>query len=196
MCSWCYGFAPEISKVKEHLSDWEFKLVMGGLRPYNTEHINGMKDFLKEHWEQVHARSNQPFNYDILDDPDFIYDTEPPARAVVTMRSIDPKSEFGFFKAVQRVFYHKNSDTSLASTYTEILEQMGLGAYIDEFTSTFESDQLKALVKEDFQYAGALGVQGFPALVAQVNDKYYLMSKGYEPAAGIIERLDQVTAQV
>ena len=106
MCSWCYGFAPELSKTINELEDKvNVKLVMGGLRPYNNENIDGMKDFLKEHWEHVYEASNQSFNYGILDDPDFIYDTEPPSRAVLVVRHLQPESELAFFKDVQTLFY-------------------------------------------------------------------------------------------
>jgi len=41
MCSWCYGFAPELSKTIDHFDNKaNLRLVMGGLRPYNDEHID------------------------------------------------------------------------------------------------------------------------------------------------------------
>jgi putative protein-disulfide isomerase len=51
MCSWCYGFAPEITKVKEALPDYEFKVVLGGLRPQGTETMADLGDFLEHHWK-------------------------------------------------------------------------------------------------------------------------------------------------
>ena len=53
MCSWCYGFSPEITKVKEQFPLLDFRIVLGGLRPNGKEEINGMADFLKKHWEHV-----------------------------------------------------------------------------------------------------------------------------------------------
>ena len=35
MCSWCYGFGPELSKLVERRPDLKLSPVMGGLRPYN-----------------------------------------------------------------------------------------------------------------------------------------------------------------
>ena len=101
MCSWCYGFAPEITKVKEHYSDFDFRLVMGGLRPNGTETMKDLDSFLKHHWKDVNKASNQPFKYDILDDKSFVYDTEPACRATVVVRAMAPEKEFEFFKAIQ-----------------------------------------------------------------------------------------------
>jgi putative protein-disulfide isomerase len=49
MCSWCYGFAPEITELKEKLTDYEFKLVLGGLRPGGTETNADLGEFLAHH---------------------------------------------------------------------------------------------------------------------------------------------------
>ena len=37
MCSWCHGFSPELDQVILDNPNFDLKLVMGGLRPYNTE---------------------------------------------------------------------------------------------------------------------------------------------------------------
>jgi len=38
------------------------------------------RDDILHHWQQVHARSGQPFQFDNALPDDFIYDTNPPAR--------------------------------------------------------------------------------------------------------------------
>ena len=78
MCSWCYGIAPELEKIVEkYKGQMDIEIVTGGLRPYFDKPINEMKDFLSHHWEDVSKASQQPFNYDILDRADLLYDTEP-----------------------------------------------------------------------------------------------------------------------
>ena len=73
----------------------DFQLVMGGLRPFGTEKIVDLKSFLRHHWDEVKNRSGQDFQYDILDNTNFIYDTEPPSRAVVAMRTLNPAKDGG-----------------------------------------------------------------------------------------------------
>ena len=53
MCSWCYGFAPELDKFISNHKDYKVRIVNGGLRPGNTEKINTMSDFLKSHWVEI-----------------------------------------------------------------------------------------------------------------------------------------------
>ena len=58
MCSWCYGFSNELSTAIDNLGDKvELQLIMGGLRPYNTETIQDLGEFLRGHWKHVEERS-------------------------------------------------------------------------------------------------------------------------------------------
>ncbi len=191
MCSWCYGFAPEIDSIKGHFSEWDFQMVMGGLRPYNTTPIVEMKEFLREHWKQVRARSGQPFNFDILDSQDFVYDTEPAARATVLMRALAPQHEFSFFKEVQKAFYVNNFNVHQVDTYVSILQILGLHKYRLQFVTGFETDDVKKRVRGDFELSTTLGVRGFPSLVLKNGKEYYLVSRGYEKACEIISRIEE-----
>ena len=63
MCSWCYGFSNELSFIVEEYEDTvEFEMIMGGLRPYNTETMIDLKDFLSHHWEDVAKASGKKFS--------------------------------------------------------------------------------------------------------------------------------------
>lgn len=189
LCSWCYGFSDEISLVKEQMSDsFNFSLINGGLRPYNTETMKDLGDFLKGHWEEVSKRTGQKFNYDILKDTNFVYDTEPPARAVVVARDMKPEIELEFFKAVQIAFYFENKNTHKVETYLEIAKKFELNTTI--FQTKFESEEYKEKVKNDFLNAQKLGVQGFPAVLLLYNNTIYPIANGYEKADKMIKKIN------
>ena len=185
LCSWCYGFAKEITKITQHFEkEAPLKLIMGGLRPFNTQTMPELKDFLREHWDHVNQRSGQPFNYKILNSPKFVYDTEPPARAVIAMRLIQPDLELAFFKAVQKAFYLGNKDTNQIAAYLPIVEKLGINTSL--FEKTFLAESTKVLTTNDFQRAKALGVRGFPTLLLQQDATYSLICNGYASAEQII----------
>lgn len=184
MCSWCYGFAPQLEQlVAEHKDQMEIELVTGGLRPYFQQPINEMKDFLSEHWSDVNKASQQPFNYDILDRADLHYDTEPACRAVVAVRHINPAKEFEFFKLTQEAFYFENKDLRAVDSYDHILDKLDLDKAT--FKTYFESAEYKELVKKDFARASDLGVQGFPAVLFQSSDKVVVLARGYTSAEAV-----------
>jgi len=161
----------------------KLKLVMGGLRPFNTEKAIDMADFLKEHWVEINKRTNQEFSYKILSDSTFIYDTEPAARAVVTARNMNSEIEFEFFKAVQIAFYKDNSNTNEIATYLQLADSFNLNK--TEFETLFNSDKIKQETKADFQIASQMGVRGFPALVLKKGQQFISITNGYQTAEQI-----------
>lgn len=199
MCSWCYGFAEELSQLVKQNNALNFKIVNGGLRPNGTTK-NGdivpefdnqvMSEFLRHHWEQVHERSGQPFSYEILNDTEFVYDTEPAARACVTARKMDATIELDFFKAAQHAFYAENKNTNEEQTYISIAEKFGLDTR--EFEQLFNSDELKAETVADFQLSANMGVKGFPSLVLKKGKEFFLIANGYQEANKIQGIIDEI----
>jgi len=190
LCSWCYGFAPEIANVKEHYSGkLEFEIIMGGLRPNNTETMKDLGEFLQHHWEQVEKRSGQKFNYELLNDHSFVYDTEPPARAVWVVRQLKPEVEFQFFKDVQVLFYVENKNTNYKESFIDLLEKYQIN--VEKFNALFDSDDAKYGVKQDFRFAGELGVRGFPSVLLKKGEEWILISNGYSDAKTVINTIEK-----
>lgn len=183
MCSWCYGMAPELSRLKNNHPEFDFRVVNGGLRPFNTEKAADMADFLKSHWVEIEERTGQPFAFEILADPDFVYDTEPASRAVVVARMMKPEIELDFFAAVQTAFYRDNRDTSKLETYLTLTDQFELNR--DTFQTLFTDEKTKQYTKSDFQLSQELGIRGFPSLVLKLNNSFTLIANGYQTAENI-----------
>lgn len=192
MCSWCYGIAPELMDLKTKMDkSIDLQLVMGGLRPYNTETMRDLGDFLSHHWEEVADRSGQVFNAAILKDMSFVYDTEPPSRAVLVVRKMKPEQEFAFFKAVQTAFYKDNKNTNEVATYLELAKEFGIDA--KQFQTAFESAEMKEAVREDFNAAAQLGARSFPTIILQKGEEYFLIARGYAKSSEMLERIQKVT---
>ena len=189
MCSWCYGFSPEFSEAVDKLDEKvELEMVMGGLRPYNKQTMKDLDDFLTHHWEEVSERSGQPFKYDILKDYTFVYDTEPACRAVRVVRDLAPEKELAFFKAIQTAFYYENKNTGEIDTYLEICEKMDIDS--KAFSSAFDSDKMKAAVREDFTASAEMGVRGFPTVILKKDGKYIMISSGYTTAENVVQKVN------
>ncbi|MEN8927916.1 MAG: DsbA family protein [Flavobacteriales bacterium] len=194
MCSWCYGFAPEMDKFIKSHPELKVRLVQGGLRPGNTELIYGLQDFLLSHWKEIEQKTNQPFKYGILKNQTFVYDTEPASRAVIVARMIDETKEWDFFKKVQIAFYKENKDTSKIDTYLEIAKEMGLDE--KKFAELFDTDEAKYGTKSDFQLANEMGVKGFPSVVIKMKDQFFMISNGYREVKELEEVYQRVLKEV
>jgi len=193
MCSWCYGFGDEIAEViKELGDDVNLEVVMGGLRPYNTQTMTDLKDFLTDHWKHVHDASGQPFQYDILD-TELLYDTEPACRAVMIARELQPESVMTYFHKVQSAFYADNKNPHLTATYADIAERMGIDRSI--FSQRFESEEYKKLIKNDFLRASQLGVRSFPTVLLMKDGETNVVSAGYAKAEKVINNVRKVISE-
>ena len=190
MCSWCYGFSPEISEIKSYFSDYDFKIVLGGLRPHGKEQINEMKSFLQSHWEQVNSITNQPFSYAILDEKELVYDTEPACRAVVAARTMNKDIDLDFFKNIQIAFYSKNLNTNMISTYLSIAQKYNLD--LEKYKDLYLSNEIKDQTIEDFNLASKIGIKGFPAVILSYNNKLYFVCNGYMPAKKVIKNIERI----
>ena len=194
MCSWCYGFGPELTEVVEtHEGQLEVELVMGGLRPYNKETMTDLKSFLTHHWEDVHKASGQPFSYGILDETELAYDTEPPCRASVVVRALAPEKELAFFKSAQTAFYKDNKDMNKSTSYHAMLKALELDTAA--FDKLFDSNEYKTKVKKDFERAKLLGVSSFPTLLVEIDGKVTKVARGYAKAAEVNKNLEQLLSK-
>lgn len=200
MCSWCYGFGPQMDAILQALGDRvEVLLFSGGLRPFTTEPVTEKtRNYLAETFQRISDLTGQPFVDGPLQQPGFIYDTEPASRAVVTMRSLAPGLEYPYMLAIQRAFYAGGQDI----TKPEVLANHAAGFGFDRaaFLDAFESDVMKQATLSDFQVAQRLGIDGFPTLVLHRQkpdgeDELILVGKGYGQAEEIIANLEAVLAQ-
>ena len=192
MCSWCYGFSPEFSKLyNSHQDEFKFSFYMGGLRPHNKQSMFELAEFLKGHWSEVHKRSGQPFSYDILESTEINYDTEPACRAVVTAKTLVPEHAFNIFKDIQKAFYAENKNPINTQTYTEIFLKYGIEK--TQFTELFLSQKMRDETQSEFDYASSLGVRGFPSVVIKQGEKMTLIASGYLTYEELIKRIGKLT---
>lgn len=187
MCSWCYGFGPELDKIIKAFPNTPFEIIMGGLRPEGRETIGDLKEFLWNHWKEVQIRSGQKFNFSILNKEEMFYDTEPACRAVVIMRRLNHDCAYDFYKAAQHSFFYENIDPLEGETYARLAKDFGVDEEI--FLDLFNDEQSKADTYSDFSLAEAMGIHSFPTLIAKIDNKLYLVSNGFQNAEQLILRL-------
>ena len=181
MCSWCWGFAPELNQLSQHAQGHAtFHTIMGGLRPGTTAPWDSeMRDYIHHHWQDVEARTGQPFDFARFEDETFIYDTEPSARALVTVREHDPSQALNMYEALQRAFYAQNQDITDSEVLATLASHCGLNS--EDFLQAFTSDVMRQRVLQDYQQTRNFGIQGFPAVVCAEDGQYAILALGYRP---------------
>jgi len=194
MCSWCYGFGVPLGQLLARFPEVPVQLVLGGLRAYNTQVMDAaLKDKLRQAWAEVGRRSGQPFSQALFEREDFIYDTEPACRAVVTVRRHAPALALRMYHAIQQAFYAQGRDVTKAAVLAEIWDELRgrtqeAWGHID-FLRDVESEAMRQQTRDDFSQAQRWGIRGFPALLAVRDGQAQLLASGYTGADVLIERL-------
>jgi putative protein-disulfide isomerase len=192
MCSWCWGIAPELERVTERRPDIPLRIIVGGLRPGPNAVVVGdrMAASLRHHWREVEARSGQPFAHDLLDGRGWLYDTEPPCRAVVTMRELDESQAWPLFKHLQHLFYAKGVIVSDPEVYVSIISEFDVD--LTAFLEMFHSETSLKQTWRDFATVHRWGIGGFPTLIVRIGERGHVVTRGYTTAERMLESLSTV----
>jgi len=197
LCGWCYGLAPVIEQIRAHYKDDVLTLtpVHGGLWP-------GKRAKKMDHALVSHLRNGMPkvteytgqvfgddFKKNIVDNPQFLYDTEPAARAAIIVRSLSPDNELAFIKDIQIAFFVNGLDTNKLETFLSIVSQYGIDE--GEFEKSYSSKQSKDETQNDFVRCASWGISAFPSLLLKTNGKINMISAGSCSLDHIINIVDQ-----
>jgi putative protein-disulfide isomerase len=191
MCSWCYGFAPVVTALRDAFEGrLPVKVLMGGLRAGNTRAMRQEdKDYISNAWTRVAAASGQPFDHAFFAREGFVYDSEPACRAVVTVRRLKPGITLDFKSRISSAFYAENRDVTSTDEIVKVADEAGFDAAA--FRAEFLAPDTRNETFRDFLIAKEMGVEGFPMLAAGSEDGgYALITNGYRPLEGLVPAIE------
>jgi len=200
MCSWCYGFGPELATLLHGLPDVPLELIVGGLRAYNTKPMDAeLRATLQTHWKKVGETTGLPFSDTGLQIENFVYDTEPACRAISAVGLLAPQSALTVFQAIQHAFYVKGQDVTkgdvLADIAVRVLEQDGVQIDKEKFLQTWSSEEARSVTRNDFEQSKRWGVTGFPTLILEHRGELHLVTAGFTRTEDLIQRLQSIIDQ-
>jgi putative protein-disulfide isomerase len=193
MCSWCWGFAPEIEDLAK---DYPVEVVVGGLRPGPSSQVldDRMADFLRTHWVEIGERTGQPFDVGFLDRRDeWSYDTEAPAVAITQLREMNEPATLDYFTTIQRAFYAEGLDV----TDLDVLADLAAPFEVDRssFRDLLATDEARKRAWGDFSRSRNWGISGFPALIGELpENQLALLARGWTQADLIRTRIESIGA--
>lgn len=203
MCSWCYGFSPELLGFVDSTPDLQLDIVVGGLRAYNKEPMtDALRELLFSHWQQVANVSGLTFNEQGLHLADFTYDTEPVCRALLAAFQLAPrldaKEKLAVLGALQTAFYRDGKDVTQGTVLAEVvslaLNAKGHAVSAEQFLQIWESEPCKNSTRENFLQTQRWQISGFPTLIIEHRGQLVLLANGYCKLAQLQERLQRILA--
>lgn len=196
MCSWCWGASPGLRALEAEatLRRIPIRVLVGGLRPGGGDPwTSGFRRFLRHHWDEIAARTGQPFSVRFLDRAAFNYDTEPACRAFVVLRSMLDETPgpdtraYAVFAAIQRKFYVEAEDPTETSFYESVCA--GYDLDFAAFRNRFEHADAKRRTEAEFERVRALGVRGFPTVLYSGKAGLKVLASGYATGPRLIGAL-------
>lgn len=185
LCGWCYGFGPTMLRIAEEWSEHVDVVVYSGgmITGDNTRALSEMADFIREARQRVEETTGVSFGdsflHGLLTRQDIILDSEPPARALETMRALRPERALQFSHRLQSALYANGMDLNSEETYRKLAVEADIDA--DEFIDIMNSSEIHDAVVDEFDYVNSLGIGGFPTLLLEIEDNVHMLSQGYAP---------------
>ena len=135
-------------------------------------------------WPEIHERTGQIFDNDLVDSPRFTYDTEPSCRAVVTARSMaGDLAALDLFLRLQSAFYAHNLDVTQEDCCISVAAKAGYEP--SQFSDLFTSEAIRTATQDDFRQARSLGATGFPTVITAAGSRRAYLTRGYQPFADL-----------
>lgn len=194
LCIWCYGFVPEFALFKSKLPN-EIKTVTinGGLFPAEKARPSDkeFQDYLKTAATRVTSTTNQMFTdkfWQRLASPSFMYDTEPAALAsYVVGHLVGEQSVLPFIELLQKRVFIDGYDPTDINDLTRVSNEMNVNE--ERFKIAFNDEQFLYELRQQYQFAKALGAQSYPSLILLKGNNAYSIGTGYNTHEKLLENL-------
>ena len=211
LCGWCYGFAPTMRTFfDKYKSEFEtIEVISGGMITGNRiGKIGEVAPYIKSAYKDVENRTGvtfgEKFLKDILEEGSSIFTSIPPSIALSVFKReaeqnptlAGDKNEklLHFAEDLQSLIYFDGIEPQDYSKYGELAEKYGLEK--KDFVEKMNHPEFEKLARQDFQRSQDFGVNGFPTVVIQKGEEYYLFARGFVDLETLEKRFDSMKASV
>lgn len=183
LCGWCYGFSPVIQQLYEaHGDEYEFEVISGGMiTGERIGPIGEVAPYIKQAYKEVEQRTGivfgDAFLENVLEEGSTVFSSIPPSIALAVFKKQRPGEAVRFASRLQKAIYYEGMPPEDWTAYGELATEFGLDG--TAFVEAMRSEKGIALAEADFQRAQAFGVAGFPTVIVQNGEDYYLIARGY-----------------
>ena len=200
LCGWCYGFAPVIeSFTEEHAGDFTVEVLSGGMiLGERIGPIGEVAGYIGEAYKDVERATGITFGKAFLEgtlaEGSTIFTSLPPAIALSAFKSLRPERAVDYAGALQRAIYFDGIAPSDYAAFAERAEALGVDR--EAFLAATRGNAATLAAEADFERVRQFGISGFPTVIIETDEKYYLLTRGYTDGATLKERWAQLRNEV
>ena len=201
-CGWCYGFSPVLKKIAETFKDsLDIEVLSGGMIiGEQVVPVDKIAPYIKSAYKRVEELSGVKFGEDYLwhinnpEQSDWQMNSEKPAIALCIFKEYYPQRQVEFASDLQFALNYEGRDLDDNEAYRHLLEKYSIQPEV--FYEKLQSDVYKEQAYYEFALCKQLEVNGFPALLLQLNDsKFYLLARGFTAYEDVKERIEKVLSE-
>ncbi|WPP53212.1 DsbA family protein [Catalinimonas niigatensis] len=198
LCGWCYGFSPVIEKLEKHFKEQlKFTAYSGGMvTGSRVAPIGETFSYIKGALQTVEERAGVAFGQgfkDLLEEGSYIYNSEPPCRALSIFKSVSNGSSIAFAHDLQKAIFYDGQNLNDVEVLAGIAERHHLDK--EFFIQLFADEKYQQKTWEEFAFVQRLSVTGFPTLLFRNGRKLYVLSRGYQAYEPLKETISQVVKE-
>jgi len=188
LCSWCWGMLPEVVKLRQIFEpEVEFNLMLAGLQVGNKKPNDIDKQRLLNIWSEVVNVTGQKISGKLPKDPEFIYHSEIPCRAVKIVQFYQPDLTWDFFTRLQEAFYVEGNNITSVNSLAQLANECG---FQKDIPSLIQDHDIVTATREDFITAKQLGAHALPSLLLDTGEGLRLIAGGYTAAEYLVDMIE------
>jgi putative protein-disulfide isomerase len=195
MCGWCYGFSDIIKNASvKYANDFHFTILSGGMVVGEREGpIGDFADYILGAYPRVEEYSGVKFGEPYLAklrDKSLYSSSVIPSIAIEVFKSYHPMQAISFASEVQKAYFFKGEDLRSDAVYEALAIKFGINP--QEFLLKLHSEEFKKKAFDGYAESHQFGVQGYPAVLAIKNGKYYALTRGFTDEKSLTEMLEKL----
>ena len=193
MCSWCWGMAADVERVRRDAADvYDFDVLLGGINVGSTQAITDFaRGRLASIWRTVIEVTGARFGPG-LPVGDFVYNSVRACVAVEAVRAVRSRPPFDYVLRLQQRFFVDSVDVTGGAVLR--VEAMELGVDGDAFDAAVNAPTTLTRVRDGFALAKSYGTAALPSVLLEVGGVRRLVAGGYVDAPTLRATLDRLIA--
>lgn len=180
LCGWCYAAeALADAAIARDAEGFEVQLHAGGLFA-RTQLSEAKRDMIRNADARIGAMTGQVFGdaylNGLLSDPNTVYDSAQPIRAVLAAEELQAGSAPAMLKALQRAHYREGRRIVEEPTLVAVAESIGLEpAAFNAALADVDETELSQHLHSTHALMQQVGARGYPSFVAEVEGQWALL---------------------
>jgi putative protein-disulfide isomerase len=188
LCGWCYGNSENMLRLEQELADQiSIDVIPWGMLTWDRIRYQdiALVGMIRSADMRLRSITRAPMSdaYDsLLDDTTILLDSEPPCRAINTIKKIAPEKVLKFSSALARARYVDGIDNTKLETFILVCEKLDIDT--DLFLTYYDSEDMKRDTREMFMIASEY-TNSYPAifLVSDDGSMISISLMGYQYSA-------------